>query len=98
MPWGQKKSSSEMIQSQTVTPPLAAIEGTTFRLKTATTNSSTRSQRRRTRRRRGASISAGIGGAMTSLGKLLLREADGRALMSGGAYRCCPALVLRLGE
>src|SRR5215813_8263533 len=53
MPWGQKNSSTEMIQSQTVTPPLAAIDGTTFRLKTATTNSSTRSQRPRTRLRCG---------------------------------------------
>ena len=33
-----------MIHSQTVTPPLAAIDGTTFRLKTATTKSNTRSQ------------------------------------------------------
>src|SRR6202140_5560780 len=42
-----------MIQSQTVTPPLAAIEGTTFKLNTATTNSSTRSKRPRTRFRCG---------------------------------------------
>src|SRR5713226_5137647 len=49
MPWGQKKRTREMIQSQTVTPPLAAIEGTTFRLKTATTKSRTRSRRPRTR-------------------------------------------------
>src|SRR5689334_15237320 len=53
MPCGQKKRSSEMIQSQTVTPPFAAIDGTTFKLKTATTNSSTRSQRPRTRFRCG---------------------------------------------
>ena len=46
---GQKKRSSEMIQSQTVTPPLAAIDGTTFRLKTATTKSNTRSRRPRAR-------------------------------------------------
>src|SRR4029077_1757351 len=42
-----------MIQSQTVTPPLAAMLGTTLRLKTATTNSSTRSKRPRTRFRCG---------------------------------------------
>src|SRR5579884_23372 len=53
IPCGQKKSRTEMIQSQTVTPPLAAMEGATFRLKTATTNSSTRSQRPRTRLRLG---------------------------------------------
>src|SRR5215472_4336283 len=53
MPCGQKKSSTEMIQSHTVTPPFAAIDGTTFRLKTATTNSSIRSQRPRTRFRCG---------------------------------------------
>src|SRR5271170_5734685 len=49
MPWGQKNSASEMIHSQIVTPPLAAIEGTTFRLKTATTKSRIRSRRPRTR-------------------------------------------------
>src|ERR1700760_3575329 len=49
MPCGQKKSSSAMIHNQTVTPPLAAMDGTTLRLKTATTNSRTRSQRPRTR-------------------------------------------------
>src|SRR3954468_6543349 len=38
-----------MIHNQTVTPPLAAIDGTTFKLKTATTKSRIRSQRPRTR-------------------------------------------------
>src|SRR5258708_28369665 len=67
MPCGQKKSTSEMIQSQTVTPPLAAIEGTTLRLKTATTKSKTRSHRPSTRRRCGASLARGAAGAvMTS--------------------------------
>src|SRR5258706_2917273 len=67
MPWGQKKSMSEMIQSQTVTPPLAAIEGTTLRLKTATTKSKTRSQRPSTRRRCGTSLARGAADAvMTS--------------------------------
>src|SRR5580693_6235256 len=55
IPCGQKNRTSEMIQSQMVTPPLAAIDGTTLRLKTATTKRRTRSQRPRTRRRRGAS-------------------------------------------
>src|SRR5262249_10952761 len=41
---GQKKSTSEMIQSQIVTPPFAAIDGSTFKLKTATTKSRTRSR------------------------------------------------------
>src|SRR5258708_936018 len=68
MPCGQKKSMSEMIQSQTVTPPLAAMEGTTLRLKTATTKSKTRSHRPSTRRRCGASCARGaIGAAVTSL-------------------------------
>ena len=49
MPCGQKNRTSEMIHSQTVTPPLAAIEGTTFKLKTATTNSNTKSRRPRAR-------------------------------------------------
>ena len=44
-----------MIHSQTVTPPLAAIEGTTLRLKTATTNSNTRSRRPRARIKCGCS-------------------------------------------
>src|SRR5260370_26099751 len=63
MPCGQKKRMSEMIQSQTVTPPLAAMEGTTIRLKTATTKSKTRSHRPSTRRRGGASTSRGATGA-----------------------------------
>src|SRR5580704_19460945 len=57
MPCGQKNRIREMIQSQMVTPPLAAMDGTTLRLKTATTKSRTRSQRPRTRRRWGAAWS-----------------------------------------
>src|SRR5467141_2704674 len=53
MPCGQKKRMREMIQSQMVTPPLAAMEGTTFRLKTATTKRRTRSRRPRARIRWG---------------------------------------------
>src|SRR6266536_5697098 len=53
IPCGQKKSSREMIQSQTVTLPLAAMLGTTFKLKTATTNSNTKSERPSTRLRWG---------------------------------------------
>src|SRR6266446_4478908 len=53
MPCGQKNNRIEMIHSQIVTPPFAAIDGTTFRLKTATTKSSTKSQRPRTRLRCG---------------------------------------------
>src|SRR5215471_5031122 len=55
IPCGQKKRSREMIHSQTVTPPLAAIDGTTLRLNTATTNSSTRSRRPSARIRWGVS-------------------------------------------
>ena len=43
-----------MIQSQMVTPPLAAMDGTTLRLKTATTKRSTRSRRPRARMSFGA--------------------------------------------
>src|ERR1700722_17889864 len=53
MPCGQKKRRREMIQSQMVTPPLAAMEGITFRLKTATTKRRTRSRRPRARIRWG---------------------------------------------
>src|ERR1700731_1399265 len=53
MPCGQKKRRREMIQSQMVTPPLAAMEGTTLRLNTATTNRRTRSRRPRARIRWG---------------------------------------------
>src|SRR5579872_4975747 len=53
MPCGKKKRRMEMIQSQMVMPPLAAMEGTTLRLKTATTNSRTRSRRPRARTRWG---------------------------------------------
>src|SRR5258708_11017956 len=60
MPCGQKNKISEMVHSQTVTPPLAAMEGTTLRLKTATTKRRTRSHRPRTRRRRGASGLTGV--------------------------------------
>ena len=49
IPCGQKNSTREMIHNQTVTPPLAAIEGTTLRLNTATTNSRTKSPRPSTR-------------------------------------------------
>src|SRR5438552_17382390 len=63
MPCGQKKSASEMIHSQTVTPPLAAMDGTTLRLKTATTKSRTRSHRPSTRRRCSASCVTGADGA-----------------------------------
>src|SRR4029077_19600963 len=41
----QKKRTRQRIQSQTVTPPFAAMLGTTFRLNTATTNRATKSQR-----------------------------------------------------
>src|SRR5580698_435734 len=53
MPCGKKKRRREMIQSQMVTPPLAAMEGTTFKLKTATTKRRTRSRRPRARMRWG---------------------------------------------
>src|SRR5277367_623492 len=60
MPCGQKKSRREMIQSQMVTPPLAAMLGTTLRLKTATTKSRTRSRRPRARIRWGWASGWGV--------------------------------------
>src|ERR1700758_3962868 len=53
MPWGQKNNTNDMIHTRMVTPPLAAMDGITFKLKTATTNSSTRSRWPRTRFRCG---------------------------------------------
>src|SRR2546428_1960453 len=82
MPCGQKKSTSEMIQSQTVTPPLAAMEGTTLRLKTATTKSKTRSHRPSTRRRCGTSCVAGAV-IVASIAKFLLPQ-DSRRGIAGG--------------
>src|ERR1051326_160860 len=68
IPWGQKNKTSEIIQSHTVTPPFAAMDGTTLRLKTATTKSRTRSQRRSTRRKCGTlpCCRAGMLGVVTS--------------------------------
>src|SRR5579863_7380449 len=67
MPCGQKKNNNAMSHSQTVTPPLAAIDGTTFRLKTATTNSKTRSQRPRTRFRCGGLVMSPLADKTCSL-------------------------------
>src|SRR5580704_15728975 len=72
IPCGQKKSKREMSQSQMVTPPLAAMDGTTFRLKTATTKSRTRSHRPKTRRKWGASGTPFAIGEMASFDNLLL--------------------------
>src|SRR5947207_13840922 len=77
MPCGQKKSASEMIHSQTVTPPLAAMDVPTFRLKTATTKSRTRSQRPSTRRRCGIYCAAAANGAaLTSFANVVSRMLD----------------------
>src|ERR1700730_7090180 len=68
IPCGQKKSSNEISHNHTVTPPLAAMEGTTFRLKTATTKRRTRSQRPKTRRKCGAPVSRALtSGTLTSV-------------------------------
>ena len=63
MPCGQKNSTSEISHSQTVTPPFAAMLGTTFRLNTATTNSAIRSQRPSERLRCTVSTGEAIGSA-----------------------------------
>src|ERR1700739_451271 len=78
-----------------VTPPLAAMDGNTLRLKTATTKSSTRSRRPSTRFRCGCSAAeaALISTAfVTSL--LNLRF----SLVSGGADKLQPAFPLRLRQ
>src|SRR5258708_13248008 len=104
MPCGQKNRTSEIIHSQTVTPPFAAMDGTTFRLNTATTNSRTRSQRPKTRRKRGASFSAGVFGAVTSLGNRVLRQfackrARGHiSLVPGRTHTRGPAFVLAFAQ
>src|SRR5579872_158799 len=90
MPCGQKKSSSEITHSQTVTPPLAAMEGTTLRLNTATTNRSTRSHRPRTRFRCGAPASMVPGSAIL--------VADVNRQILGRARRRRRALLLRLRQ
>src|SRR5437764_14564001 len=60
MPCGQKNSSNAKDHSHTVTPPLAAMVGTTLRLTMATTNNKTRSPAPRTRRKWGAPGAAGV--------------------------------------
>src|SRR5213082_3552591 len=87
IPCGQKNSNREMIQSQTVNPPFAAIEGTTFRLKTATTNSSTRSQRPRTRLRCGCLGSCSDKEAPEGSFEFHSFKDYCRALVTGGARR-----------
>src|ERR1700716_3939601 len=76
------------------------MDGTTFKLNTATTNSRTRSQRPKTLRRRGASWTVGVFGTMTSFDKPLLRYAGsaGNPSVARRAYRRSAAFVLRLGE
>src|SRR6267143_1188090 len=98
MPCGQKKRTSEMSQSHTVTPPLAAMEGTTFRLKTATTNRRTRSRRPRPCFNLARRLLASLGGQPT---RLSLREHyhSHRVLQSSrdrgarGADKQCPPRV-----
>src|SRR5246127_5377160 len=89
MPCGQKKRSSEMIQSQTVTPPLAAIEGTTLRLKTATTNRSTRSRRPNARIRLGWAADWIVVDKFVGKASLRLADSHGgcRYVSGGGACR-----------
>src|SRR5271166_6596960 len=89
MPCGQKNRVKETSHSHTVTPPLAAMDGTTLRLKTATTKSKTRSQRPRTRFRLGACsapppATAAIGAA------LVISEDKCVAPLSG-----CEAVLLK---
>src|SRR5271155_2239430 len=94
IPCGQKNNTSEMIQSQTVTPPFAAIDGTTFRLKTATTKSNTRSQRPRTRRKLGAwSVPA-----MPSALVILVAKTFSGSSVAGGADKRHAASRLRFCE
>src|ERR1700676_2119747 len=89
MPCGQKKRRREMIQSQTVTPPLAAIEGTTLRLKTATTNRSTRSRRPRARIRWGWAADWVVVDNFFGNASLRLADSHGgcRYVICGGACR-----------
>src|SRR5713226_146453 len=96
MPCGQKNKTSEMVHNQTVTPPLAAMEGTTLRLKTATTKRRTRSHRPRTRRRRGASglIGAAIA-IVASFAKFVFSRFRGAGLPTAEKH-ACPARLQSL--
>src|SRR6266853_4737941 len=96
MPCGQKKSAREIIHSQTVTPPFAALDGTTLRLKTATTKSRTRSPRPSTRRRCGASCaSSADGAAVASFANGVFSYWTERCrLVSGRAHKCRAAFLL----
>src|SRR5262245_60410637 len=101
MPWGQKKNTRARSQSQTVTGPLPAITGTTFRFVIATTNRSTRSARPRTRFRPGALESEEDmrppsnhkwgGGASADASRSVPDVADGPAVLALGQGK-------RLGE
>src|ERR1700677_3537751 len=110
IPCGQKNNSREMIQSQIVTPPLAAIDGTTLRLKTATTKRRTRSKRPRTRRRCGAAASVETAVALEEMAasfdnvefspgasdrKKKLNPGNSLARASWGAAGCAPTQSCR---
>src|ERR1700681_2998925 len=95
MPCGQKKSSSEISHNHTVTPPLAAMEGTTLRLKTATTKRRTRSQRPKTRRKCGTLVSRALtSGTLTSVDIISPAFDDGELSGSVPAVRS-PARITR---
>src|SRR6516165_6066497 len=97
IPCGQKNRPSEISHSQMVTPPLAAMDGTTFRLKTATTNSSTRSRWPRTRLRCGwdsARVASSVSGGLRKKSRA---ESLCEAAAGSRSYRI-PGLVLVAGR
>src|ERR1700687_5049874 len=102
MPCGKKKRRREMIQSQTVTPPLAAIEGTTFRLKTATTNRSTRSRRPSARIRWGWAadwvVVDNFFGNASLRWRTATAVATSVAVVHAGADECVRPYVILMGD
>src|SRR2546430_2241457 len=96
MPCGQKNSSNAKDHSHTVTPPLAAMVGTTLRLTMATTNNKTRSPGPRTRRKRGAPGAAGV--RLTSFANGFLLRLAYQTLVSGRTDKSEASLFLGLAK
>src|SRR5438477_3632563 len=96
MPCGQKNSSNAKDHSHTVTPPLAAMVGTTLRLTMATTNNKTRSPGPRTRRKWGAPGAAGV--RLTSFANGFLLRLPYPSLVSGRTDKSGASLFLGLAK
>src|SRR6266581_1930973 len=96
MPCGQKNSNNAKDHSHTVTPPLAAMVGTTLRLTMATTNNKTRSPGPRTRRKWGAPGAAGV--RLTSFANGFLPRLPYQSLVSCRTDKSEASLFLGLSK